>query len=327
MSRKTVYILATGGTISGKGAAGKAGSYQDGAFDISSLLAEIPEAQELANLEGEQVLNISSDDITTADWLMLAERIRILSERGDICGFVVTHGTNTLEETAFFLELTVATDKPVVLTGAMRPATALSADGSMNLYQAIALAANPQAAGQGVLVCFADGIYSALDVQKGNCMRPQGFSGRGGGCLGFVQDDQVFWHYRRRNYDTIHGCFSTMGLSELPEVMLVHFHAGASPALLQYALDNADGVVIAGAGAALCSREWYRVLKSRQGRARIVGRAAKVPDGVVPYGERDAEYQTLAGYRLTPEKLRILLMLGLSKGLSMAELQQYAAEL
>ena len=130
---KKVYILATGGTISAAGCEGKTTGYHDGKFELKDLLARVKGAEKLAKLEGEQVLNISSDDITWGDWLSLAGKIEKLSLRSDMDGFVVTHGTNTLEETAYFLNLVLKTEKPVVLTGSMRPATANSADGPQNL--------------------------------------------------------------------------------------------------------------------------------------------------------------------------------------------------
>ena len=151
---KKIHILATGGTISARGPAGRTAGYQDGAFRIEQLLEGVEGAAALARITGEQIFTLSSEEMTGAHWLTLARRINQLAEEGEADGFVITHGTNTLEETAYFLHLTVKTDRPVVLTGSMRPATANSADGAQNLYEAIAVAASGEARGKGVLVVF-----------------------------------------------------------------------------------------------------------------------------------------------------------------------------
>ena len=155
---RKVVILGTGGTIAGVGVPGLTTGYFSGGMDIESLITGVPGLKKLAWLVGEQIANVNSDDITQEDWLRLTRRINELARREDIAGFVITHGTDTLEETAFFLNLTVKTRKPVVITGAMRPATALSPDGPFNLYQAVALAASPEAAGKGVLAVFSDAV-------------------------------------------------------------------------------------------------------------------------------------------------------------------------
>ena len=164
--KENIVILGTGGTIAGSGSPGKTTGYQPGALDIQTVINSVPGLSDLANISGEEVTNVNSDDITEKDWLFLTRRINKLSKLDDVDGFVITHGTDTLEETAFFLNLTIKTDKPVVTTGSMRPATALSADGPFNLYQAVSLAANPQASGLGVLTVFSDAIFSARYVQK-----------------------------------------------------------------------------------------------------------------------------------------------------------------
>ena len=163
---KKVIILGTGGTIAGIGKPGLTTGYFSGGMDIDALITGIPGLKDLAWLVGEQIANVNSDDITQEDWLRLTGRINELAERDDIAGFVITHGTDTLEETAFFLNLTVKTRKPVVITGAMRPATALSPDGPFNLYQAVALASSPEAVGKGVLAVFSDAIYRRMGTNK-----------------------------------------------------------------------------------------------------------------------------------------------------------------
>lgn len=185
---KKIHIFATGSTISAQGPAGQTAGYHDGAFDIDALLDGVQGITKLASIQGEQIFNISSDDVTAANWLTLAARISRLSEDPDMTGFVITHGTNTMEETAYFLNLTVKTDKPVVLTGSMRPATANSADGPQNLYEAVALAASDEAREKACSSYFQT-EFTALPVyKKANCFRPTAFDGRDFGCLGYLQD-------------------------------------------------------------------------------------------------------------------------------------------
>lgn len=172
---KNIIILATGGTIAGTGEEGKTTNYTAGNIDIEVLVSSVRNLDKIANIYGEQIANVDSNDITMNHWLTLANRINELSKQDDVDGFVITHGTDTLEETAYFLDLTVKTDKPVVLTGAMRPSTATSADGPLNLYQSVALAASDLSRGHGAMVVFSDGIYSGRNVQKINTFKNKCF--------------------------------------------------------------------------------------------------------------------------------------------------------
>lgn len=311
--KNTVWVLATGGTISGAGAAGQAAIYQDGAFDVQNLLQGLPALKDGLEVRGEQLFSISSDDITAAHWLLLARRIQDLEKRPEICGFVVLHGTNTMEETAFFLHLTLKTEKPVVLTGAMRPATALSADGPMNLYQSIHLAACPEARGRGVLVCFSDAVYSARTVQKVNAFRPQAYGCRGYGCVGVMRDEKVFFQQKTEKPHTVNSMFRADGLAGLPRVDVAYFHADAAPDLLAYSAARARGVVLAGAGAGLCSGLWKTELKRCTEKGIPVVRASRTGNALILWDTIDEECGTIPGYTLSVEKLRILLSLCLAE--------------
>ena len=145
--KPNIHILATGGTIAGTGASATKTNYTAGQVAISTLLEAVPEVNKIANVTGEQIVKIGSQDMNDAVWLTLAKRINELFSRGDVDGIVITHGTDTMEETAFFLNLTVKSDKPVVLVGAMRPSTAMSADGPLNLYNAVVTAAARESRG------------------------------------------------------------------------------------------------------------------------------------------------------------------------------------
>jgi L-asparaginase len=161
-----IVILATGGTIAGAGASSTGSAYTSGQVKIEAMIDAVPNIRKLANLRGEQIANVGSQDMNVKVWIDLANRINELLKTNDVDGIVITHGTDTQEETAFFLNLVVKSDKPVVLTGSMRPSTALSADGPLNMYNAVALAANPNAKGYGVMVLMNDEIHSAHAVKK-----------------------------------------------------------------------------------------------------------------------------------------------------------------
>lgn len=306
-----VYVLATGGTISAAGDEGNTIGYHDGKFLVQDLLASIEGVNKLADLEGEQILNISSDDITWENWITLAGRINELADREDLDGFVVTHGTNTMEETAYFLNLVVKTEKPVVLTGSMRPATANSADGPQNLYEAIALAASDEAAGKGVLVVFSDGIYCADRVQKVNCFRPNAFHERDTGCIGYIQDCFPKFFQDPLKHHTVYTEFSLDYLTRIPKVPIVWFYADADPEILDFSARGAEGMIIAGAGSGLFSKIWKRKIEIIARTIPVI-RSTRVNNGMVLQDHCDLELGTIPGGALIPVKARILLTLALA---------------
>ena len=200
---KNIVIIATGGTIAGSGDAGKAADYQAGRISVSDILESVPSIRSLAHLKTVQMCNIDSNDMDEERWIALRDLIDAYGADPDVDGIVVTHGTDTLEETAFFLNLTLRHDLPVVLTGSMRPATAASADGPMNLYQAVALACSEEARGAGVLAVFSDTIYSGRDIRKSNSYKTDAFEIGHFGSLGYMRDDQVCFLSRSRRSSMI----------------------------------------------------------------------------------------------------------------------------
>ncbi|WP_234274928.1 asparaginase [Billgrantia zhangzhouensis] len=222
MPSRTVAIITTGGTISAAGAPGATTNYKDGVFEVDALAGSVPGLSDLAQIKGENFCSQSSTDLTADQWLGLAARVVELTAT-DVDGIVITHGTDTLDEIAYFLHLTCHTDKPIVITGAMRPATATSADGPLNLYQAVAVAAHPESAGRGALVVFQDTIYSARDVQKLSTFKVDAFGGREYGCLGYIRDHDLHYLYRSEKRHTSSSEFDLNTVTQLPSVPVLFF--------------------------------------------------------------------------------------------------------
>lgn len=318
----TVVILATGGTIAGSGEAGKETGYKSGSLSVESLIEAVPGIEDVANIEAIQICNVNSDDITDEVWLTLANTINELSKDDKVLGFVITHGTDTLEETAYFLNLVVKTDKPVVLTGSMRPATSISADGPMNLYQSVCVAANPDAKGKGVLAVFSDKIYSARSVCKNSTYDVMAISAGETGSIGIVRNNEVFFYEEPINLHTTKSEFDIAGIEKLPTVNIVYFSVDADPKILQYAASRSDGLVIAGAGAGEFSEEYIDVINSLKIPVVI---SSRIDDGLIT---QDAVLckNTIAANNLSPQKAAILLRLSLLDSLEQEDLIRVFSE-
>jgi L-asparaginase len=320
-SRKPlVYVLSTGGTISGRGdSSTNLTDYRSGSVPGEQLVAGVPEIKAIADVHVEQVANVSSTDIGPSHWLMLAKRIdRIFKDDPGAAGVVITHGTNTLEETAYFLNLTVRHDRPVVLIGSMRPSTAISADGPINLLNGIRTAVAPDARGKGVLVVLNDEINAARDVTKTNTLRVETFRAPELGLLGYVDGDRVSFYRESTRRHTTKSEFDVTNLQQLPAVQIVYSYAGAGTAPLDAAVaSGAAGIVIAGTGNGLVSTEEQSVLQrvsAMDGTRRpIVVRSARVGNGrVTPRHTYDA-MNAIPADNLNPQKARVLLMLALTR--------------
>ena len=318
-----VVILATGGTIAGAGESSTGSAYTSGQVKIDAMIDAVPNIRKLADLRGEQISNVGSQDMSVKIWLDLAKRINELLA-GDVDGIVITHGTDTQEETAFFLNLVVKSDKPVVLTGSMRPSTALSADGPLNMYNAVAVAANPDSKGRGVMVVMNDEILSAHAVKKMITTPVQTFQSPQNGLLGTVIfGDVTFFHYPF-GLHTTKSEFSTDGVKKLPRVDIVYGCADMSPDLIPMLVKaGAKGIVIAGVGDGNTTEATLKAAKKATSKGVVVVRASRVPIGtVLLHGEvNDKEYGTVSSMALNPQKARVLLMLALLKDRSREELQ------
>lgn len=277
------------------------------------MLKSVPGIYDLADLQTETILNLSSTDITMADWLNLAKRIAEADD-SDVDGIVITHGTDTLDELAYFLTLTSITVKPIVITGSMRPATATSADGPLNLYQAVLTAASDQSIGKGALIVFQDAIYAARDCQKISTFKVDAFKSNDFGCLGYIRDDQIFYLNQSVKRHTFNSEFNLKDLNELPRVPVIYYSQDADPGIIEYVAEKSDGFVIAGAGGSSFSKSWRTALFEVTNQGVIVIRSTRTSSGITIYDQvMDGESGTLPSYTLAPQKARILLMLALTK--------------
>ncbi|WP_018152859.1 asparaginase [Leeia oryzae] len=319
MSLPTIALIATGGTIAGQAAnANEAVRYQPGALDVSALLSAVPGLDALATLQAEQLYAIDSAHITAAHWQQLSCRVQQLLDDDTVDGVVILHGTDTMEETAWYLHLTVSSDKPVVLTGAMRPATALSADGPMNLYHAVSAAAQKASRSRGVLVVFGDAILSARGLQKRDAV-PAAFDADRYGRLGMIAGADVFYYQQPARQ---HGGLMPSS-AELPQVGLLYAYADMPAALIFAAAEGVKGLVLAGLGNGNLRPDWLEAVSGLIARGVVVARASRVPNGTVVHNRtyEDDVLGLVSCDNHTPPQARLLLMLGLAKGLTRSGLQ------
>jgi L-asparaginase len=332
-AKPIVYVLSTGGTIAGSGSSSTdLSNYKPGAILGAQLVKAVPQIAEIADVRVEQIVNVRSSDITIENWLTLAKRIQtILQETPAVAGFVITSGTNTLEETAYFMNLTVRSDKPVVLVGAMRPATAISADGPLNLLNAVKTAMAPESRGKGTLIVMNDEINSARDTTKTNTLRVETFRAPELGLLGYVDEDKVSYYRATTKRHTANSEFDITGLASLPKVTILYSYIEPDATLIHAAIKSgAKGLVIAGTGNGTLSIFEANAVKEvnampAASRPAIV-RASRVGNGrVTPTSEFDA-MNIVPSDTLTPQKARILLMLALTKTSDPKELRRIFVE-
>ena len=313
-AKPAVSILATGGTIAGSAETQTQAGYTSGQVGVDTLLAAVPQLAELANVTGEQVASVGSQDMNDAIWLQLASRVNDLASSSDVAGIVITHGTDTIEETAYFLNLTVASRKPVVLTAAMRPSTALSADGPLNIFNAVAVAADPDAAGRGVLVVANDDIHGARAITKTHTTDVQTFQSPERGLIGTsLYGVNTFYRQPYRAH-TDASEFSLKGVEALPRVDVLYMHANFSADIIDSAVENgARGLVIAGVGNGNMTGEALEALKRAVKKGVVVVRSSRVPGGATGRNVEiiDDETGTVAAGELNPAKARVLLKLAL----------------
>ncbi|HEU5435632.1 MAG TPA: type II asparaginase [Telluria sp.] len=321
-----VTILATGGTIAGTGATSTTTvGYTAATVGVQNLIRAVPELAKVASVTGEQVFQIASENMSNEHWLVLAKRVNALLAQPNVDGIVITHGTDTLEETAYFLDLVVKSRKPVVLVGAMRPSTALSADGPINLYNAVLLAASRDAAGKGVLVAMNDQIHAARDVTKVNTSTLDSFRTSELGLLGYIQGSKPFFYRASTRRPTTESEFDVSGLNALPQVDIVYGYANVGPVAVDaFMAAGAKGIIHAGVGDGSLAAKVVPALKAARAKGAIVVRASRVGQGILARnGEaNDDELDFVAADTLNPQKARILLMLALTRTNSTKDIQR-----
>ncbi|MFB7724637.1 asparaginase [Nocardia sp. NPDC056100] len=323
-----ITILATGGTIAGKANANSAVGYTAGEATAQDLIDAVPGIDKIAKLDAEQIANIGSQDMNDEVWLTLANRINQIFADDKADGVVVTHGTDTIEETAFFLDHVVASPKPVVLVGSMRPSTALSADGPANLRSAVQVAADADARDRGTMVVLNDTIHGAKDVTKTNTTSVQTFVSPNTGPLGHVDAAAVTFAEPASAHPRL--TFPVPGKSPLPQVAIVYSHAGMDATQVNDALGHgAQGIVLAGVGDGNTAKPVVAALSAAAGKGVLVIRSSRVGSGsVVRNAElNDDELGTISALDLNPAKARILTQLLLANGITdKAKVQQDFAD-
>ena len=324
-----VVVLATGGTIAGSAGSDVQAGYTSGQLGVDQLIAAVPQAKKLANLTGEQIANIGSQDMNDEVWLKLANRVNEILARPDVTGVVITHGTDTIEETAYFLNLVVKSTKPVVLTAAMRPATALSADGPLNFFNAVAVAANKGASSRGVMVVVNDWIHGAASLTKTSTTAVQTFLSPLSGLIGTVAYADIDWFRGPVGKNTTSSEFGVTPTTKLPRVDVIMATEDMDGALIEAAAAaGAKGIVIAGVGNGNMTAPALKALERVAKRGIVCVRSTRVTTGEVGRNVEvnDDSLGFVASLSKNPQKSRVLLRLALLKTTSPSAIQRYFEE-
>ena len=325
-AKPRIVIVATGGTIAGAAESTTAAGYKSGAVAVDTLIAAVPQMQKFADVRGVQVSSVGSQDMNDELWVKIAVEVNRLLAQPDVDGVVITHGTDTMEETAYFLNLVIKSDKPVVLTGAMRPSTSLSADGPLNIYNAVGVAADPRAKGRGVLVVVNDDIHGARAITKRHTTDVQTFVSPEAGLVGVcLFDDREFSRAPARAHTTATP-FTVAAGQTLPRVDVIYATAGMSPDLIDAAVANgAKGLVIAGVGDGNMTAEALEAVKRAVAKGVIVVRSSRVGEGIVRRNIEldDDAIGTVAAKELNPAKARVLLKLALTQNCGVKDVQRF----
>lgn len=312
-----IRIIATGGTIAGAGVSStQYAGYQAAVTPVDKLLVAVPEIKSIADVTGEQVAQVASHNMTFDVLLKLAKRVNVLLASDAVDGVVITHGTNTLEETAYFLNLVIKSEKPVVLVGAMRPGTSMSADGPMNIFRSVATAGSRESKGRGVMVVMNDQIIAARDLQKTDTMTVDTFKSPLFGNLGWVVDNKPHFYKMPARKHTVSTEFDISALQSLPRVEITMGYTDDSRVGIDaFVAAGVKGIVHAGAGTASVSQQAQPGVEDAIKKGVVVVRAPRSSLGIVTRNMEfdDDKFGTVAGDTLTPPKARILLSLALTR--------------
>ncbi|MDU1903443.1 MAG: type II asparaginase [Dysgonomonas sp.] len=328
--KKTIYVLATGGTIAGTGASATSSGYKAGAITVDQLLGAVPSIKDIANIQAEQVANIGSQDMNTEVWLKLAKRVNELLSQSNVDGIVITHGTDTQEETAYFLNLTVKSDKPVVLVGSMRPSTAISADGPRNIFNAVACAVSPESVGKGVMVVMDDQILGADDLSKTNTISVGTFENPNYGHLGIMYNGKPVYTRSSMKRHTTNSEFDITNLNELPRVEIILSYSNATALFVDAAVKaHVKGIVTAGVGNGNLTTALQDALaKAVKNHGVAVVRSSRIMTGPTTQWDEidDDKLGFSASWYINPYRARVLLMLALTKTNDYKQIQRMFSE-
>ena len=326
-AKPKIRIIATGGTIAGVSTSATSSAYGAGQVGIQTLIDAVPQIKELADVSGEQLVNIGSQDMNDAVWLKLAKRINQLLS-GDYDGVLVTHGTDTMEETAYFLSLTVHSDKPVILVGSMRPSTAISADGPANLYNGVAALVDPSSKGHGVMACMNNQLIDAKSLIKTHTTDCATFKGTYGE-MGYVYNGKPYYIFEPTYKHTTRSIFNVDNLEKLPKVGIIYGYANCSTLPIEaFFKADFDGIVLAGVGDGNFYKDVFDVAVQMQESGTQIVRASRVPTGPTCLNGEvdDSKYHFVAALNLNPQKARVLLQLALTKTRDWQQIQKYFQE-
>ena len=324
-AKPTIYILATGGTIAGSGSGALDTSYTSGTVTVDKLIAAVPDINKIATIKGEQISNIGSQEMNNEVWFKLANRVNELLTSGKADGVVITHGTDTMEETAYFLNLVVKSDKPIVMVGAMRNSGSLSADGPLNIFNAVNVAINKEAVGKGVMVVMNDEIHAAREVTKTNTTAVDTFKSPNSGKIGTVFYGNVKFYMNPTRKHTVNSAFDITKIKELPRVDIIYSHSNDNPDFVNVAVKNgAKGIINAGMGNGNPFPSALEALGEAVKAGVVVVRDSRVGSGETTLNGEvdDGKYGFLASDNLNAQKARVLLMLALTQTTDKTKIQE-----
>lgn len=314
-ARPVVLVIGTGGTI------GSSGEYWTGTPTRVSIeqLVRVPGIDSVATLQSEQFWNIASGAIGPSRWLELSRHITdLLRDRPELAGIVVTHGTDTMEETAYFLDLTLPGDRPVIVTGAMRPSDMAGADGPANLTSAVRAAVDPRARGRGAMVVMDDRLFAARDVTKTNSTRVESFQAPEQAPIAIIDPDGLF--YRQASPGRSRAIFDLGAVRELPRVDIVYSYGGADSVIIDAVVAaGARGIVMAGVGRGGLAPGQSEALRRARAKGVVVVISTRTGSGRVPVTRNDG---MVGSGDLNPQKARVLLTLALSRSVDVVETAQ-----
>lgn len=316
MKKPNIIILATGGTIAGSGNSSISSSYVSGGLHVDELMLNIPNLDKIANIKCEQIANIGSQAMNNEILLLLARRVDELLLDSKVDGVVIIHGTDTLEESAYFLNLTIKSKKPIIFTGAMRPSSSISSDGAMNILNAVSVASCKKSQKMGILVVMNDEIHSAREVTKTNTSSLDTFDSPNSGKIGVVHYGEVNFYMKSLRKHTYKSEFDIKNITHLPKVDIIYSHINDTDIFVKASMNSdAKGIISTGLGNGNIYPITLKALHVSTQKGIIVARSSRVKSGIInPKGEiDDKQYGFITTDNLNPQKARILLSLCLAK--------------